>query len=202
MSLSQLIAQAKELMNWVYEHTNRSIPSSGGTRELLGLALLQHSLDIATATVVLLEHRLPGPAWTLARPLLEGFSRSIWILHCATDEQIEKVRVGKWPSPLELLEAMDKNSNSCLNSKWIRSNKENVPVFHDFTHGGIEHALRRINTNTVKSAYPDKELEYLVRLAVEVNIRAGHELLVRVDDGHALRELFQLASCYRNIRLE
>ncbi len=78
----------------------------------------------------------------------------------------------------------------------------NKDIFHDFTHGGIEHVLRRITENeekplpitVVKSNYPEHELEYLVGLGTEVYIRVGCELLSLMKDSEAIRELHDKAA--------
>ena len=202
MSLSQEISQAKNLMIWLHEKTNRSKLSHTGKKGLVGIALVQHSLDIADATIILLERDRPGPAWALARPLLESFVRGMWVLHCASDEQVKKLFRGQWPSFLDLLKDMKNNDGLRPNSEWIRANEANVPILHDFTHGGIEHVLRRIAGNVVESAYPEHEIVYLLGLGIEVNIRVGHELIVRMNDVEAIKELFHKASTIRRTQLE
>ena len=85
----------------------------------MGVCLLQHSLDVADAIIILLEKDLPGPAWMLARPLFESFARGIWILQCVSDEQVKKVRNGKWPKFPELLRAMDDHDEAKHHAVWI-----------------------------------------------------------------------------------
>ena len=195
--LNQEISQAKNLACWLHKKTNgRNFPSK--ETSVGGVCLLQHSLDVADATIVLLEHDLPGPAWTLARPLLESFVRGIWILRCASDEQVKTVRNGKWPSHSELLQAMDDHDEAKLHAAWIRESMANKKILNDFTHGGIEHVLRRITENDQKTVvepnYQEHELEYLVRLGTEVRIRVGHELFSLMEDSEAIRQLCEKAS--------
>jgi hypothetical protein len=68
MSLRQLINQAKEFGEWLHQRTNDKI-RHGGIPERTGEAVLQLSLDLDDAILVLLEAGLPGPALSLARPL-------------------------------------------------------------------------------------------------------------------------------------
>ena len=107
LSLSRLISQAKGLSIWLHEKTNnRKIQVD--RRSQTGLGLLQHSLDVADAIIILLENNLPGPALALARPLFESYARAIWISKCASDEQIIQFLKGKSPPPFpKLLEAME-----------------------------------------------------------------------------------------------
>ena len=193
MSLDQAISQAKNLGGWLHERTNGKKFSVSG-KEDWGISLLQHSLDVADAIIILLERDRPGPAWTLARPLCESFVRGVWILRCASDEQVENFRDGKCPSFLELLKAMGNHDEAKLHAAWIRANIANKDIFHDFTHGGIEHVLRKINENVVKPNYPEHELEYLVGLGTEVYLRVGCELFSLMNDTEATRQLCEKAS--------
>ena len=204
--LHQAILQAKNLGVWLHKKANgrnfRNFPPK--ETNVWGVCLLQHSLDVADATIVLLEHDLPGPAWTLARPHLESFVRGIWKLRCASDEQVENFRNGKSPPLPELLNAMDNHDEAKLHADWIRAQMKDKDIFHDFTHGGIEHALRRITENdektVVESTYQEHELEYLVGLGTEVRIRVGRELLSLMEDSGVIRELYDKAAIIRRPR--
>lgn len=205
MSLDQALSQAKNLGVWLHKKTNgRNFPSK--ETNVGGICLLQHSLDVADATIILLERDLPGPAWTLARPLLESFVRGIWILQCASDEQVENFRNGKCPPFPELLKAMDDHDEAELHADWIRAQMKNKDIFHDFTHGGIEHILRRITENEEKTVvepnYQEHELEYLVGLGTEVRIRVGCELFSLMEDSEAIRQLCEEASIFPRLAIK
>ena len=193
--LDQAILQYWNLAVWLHEKINRATFTIHERKDG-GICLLQHSLDVSDAIIILLQGPLPGPAWTLARPLLESFVRGVWILHCASDEQVEKFYKGKVSKFPKLLKAMDNHDEAKLHAAWIRAQMANEDIFHDFTHGGIEHVIRRITENEEKTLsntvvqpnYPEHELKYLVRLGTEVNIRVGCELLPLMSDSKAVRE--------------
>ena len=86
---------------------------------------------------------------------------------------------------------MDHHNEAKLHADWIRANSANKDIFHDFTHGGIEHVLRRIDENVVEPHYPEHELEYLVGLGTEVYIRVGCELFALMNDTEATRQLYE-----------
>ena len=204
--IDQAISQAKDLGGWLHEKTNGRNFLAKGTY-IWGVCLLQHSLDVADAIIILLERDRPGPAWTLARPLLESFVRGIWILHCASDEQVENFRKGKCPPRPKLLEAMDDHDEAKPHADWIREQTENKNIFNDFTHGGIEHVLRRITENDEKNPhgtvvepnYQQQDLKYLVGLGTEVYIRVGWELFFLMKDSEAIRELSEKAAIFPRV---
>ena len=203
--IDQTISQAKNFGVWLHKKTNgKNLPSK--ETNVAGVCLLQHSLDVADATIILLEHDLQGPAWTLARPLLESFVRGIWILQCASDEQVENFRNGKCPLFPELLKAMADHDEAKLHADWVRAQTKNKDIFHDFTHGGIEHAMRRITKKdeetVVEPNYQEHELEYLVGLGTEVRIRVGHKLFSLMKDSEAIKQLCEEASVFPRLAIK
>ena len=199
LSLSQLVSQAKDLSIWLNEKTNdRGI--SNDRRSQTGSSLLQLSLDIADAIIILLEknfaENLPGPAWALARPLFESYVLGIWILKCASDEEVDQfLNIGRRPKFSKLLKAIDNKAKP--QADWIRKTEgTNMRHFHDFTHGGIQHVRRRITENSVEPNYQERELEYLVGLGVEVSIRVGVEIFSLMNYRVGIMQLYEKAQVF------
>ena len=92
---------------------------------------------------------------------------------------------------------MESHGTAKWHAAWIRKNQKNMPIFHDFTHGGIEHVLRGIDEDAVESKYPESELEYLVGLGIEVRVRIGYEILTLVGDLEAIKRLSGTAQAVR-----
>ncbi len=195
MALPALISQAKDLTLWLHEHTNeKDVPNT--IRATTGLAIFQLAMDIADAIVVLLDARLPGPALSLARPLFEGYVRGHWLLHWASDTEIESFSNGICPKFPPLLKAIGTDAES--GGAWIHANKTaNLSAFHDLTHGGSEHVKRRITSTAIEPSYPESELEGLLKFGIEVRIRVGAELLSLIGNEVAIEELNQRALAFR-----
>lgn len=143
---------AKELSTWIHERTNeKDYPKNHG------LTLLQQSQDVCDAIRILLEANLPGPAWALARPVLDAYVRGLWLLNHASDEEIsEFLADNKLPGFDELLDAIGNDEET--GGAWIQKICEfNRKDFHDLTHGGIEHVLRRTTDHSIEPSYPDDE---------------------------------------------
>lgn len=190
--LAEASAKARCLSNWLHEQLNEG-RFEGGRQQHWGSALLQHSWEVADAIVSLLDRTppLPGPSWSLARPLCESFVRGVWMLHCASDEDTERFQQGKLPKFPELLERISSDDEASLHAAWLRATSANKVVFDDFTHGGIEHVLRRVGEDMVEPRYPERELEHLLGLSVEVYLRVGWELLSLMGDAGAKRQLLE-----------
>jgi hypothetical protein len=79
MDIYESLKKAKELGIWVHGITNNiSVPNNKRTN--MAVALFQQALDITDGIVVLLDNNLPGPAFSLARPMHEGYVRGVWLL--------------------------------------------------------------------------------------------------------------------------
>jgi hypothetical protein len=195
MSLAQRINQAKDLGIWLHERTNQKrFPA--GIREQTGLAILQLTEDVLDAIIVLIGAQMPGPAWSLARPLFEGYVRGFWLLNCASDEQVIEFINGKCPNFPGLLSAVPKDAES--GGAWIHVNSEkNLTAFHDLTHGGSEHVKRRLTDDSVEPNYPEHELESLIELGNEIRMRVASELLSRLNDEKGMEILHERAQVLR-----
>lgn len=195
MSLLQSINQAKEFGIWLHERTNDN-NRSGGVRERTGESILQLSLDLDDAILLLLEAGLPGPALTLGRPLFESYVRGFWLLRFASDEEIAGFNNGTGPGMDKLLKAIGNDPET--GSAWIHDNKnKNWRFLNDLTHGGSEH-VRRMNTqDAVEPNYPEPELEALVRFGIEVRIRIGFDILCLMNDEIGKEQLSEKAEILR-----
>jgi hypothetical protein len=184
------VRKSKALSRWLHAQTH-SAAIDVRQREAVALATLQQSLDIDDAIAILLEDRMPGPAWALARPLFESYVRGLWLLHFASDEQIEKFLDGKCP-PLSKL-ATKIGTAPETGAAWVNAYSKNLHDLHDLTHGGVQHFRRRIADGELRPNYPKAELLNLVILCIEVQIRVGAELLTLTNNMVAMETLMSLA---------
>ena len=195
MTLTQSINEAKKFGIWLHQYTNEC-EISIRHREQAGLSILQQSLDINDAIIVLLETRLPGPSLALARPLFESYVRGFWLLNCASEQEVDSFFNGKCPNFSGLMNAIGNNAES--GGAWIHANKDlNLNSFHDLTHGGSEHIKRRTTVKAIEPNYPENELSSLLKLGVEIRIRIGVELLSRMKDEDSLEKLNEKAKILR-----
>lgn len=195
MSLPQSINQAKGFGIWLHERTNNK-ERSGGVRERTGESILQLSLDLDDAILLLLEAGLPGPALTLGRPLFESYVRGFWLLRFASDEEIAGFNNGSGPGMDKLLKAIGNDPET--GSAWIHANKnKSWGFFNDLTHGGSEHVKRRITQDAVEPNYPDPELEALICFGIEVRIRIGWDILCLMNDEIGKQQLSERAENLR-----
>jgi hypothetical protein len=128
---------AKEIGSWVHKKTNNiDIPNE--KRILMGAALLQQVLDLTDAIVILLDSKLAGPAFALARPMHEGYVRAVWLLNHASEQSLSDFEAGKCPKFPKLLEQIGDAPET--GGRFIKGMSNlNLQSFHGLTHGGMEH---------------------------------------------------------------
>lgn len=193
ITLNEIIKIAKELEAWIHGHTNEiEYPNNPE------LALLQQSQDICSAISILLEAKLPGPAYALARPMLDTCVRGLWLLNHKPDkeEEIKELFEGKkWPGFDDLLKEIGKDEET--GGAWIGKISElNRQAFNGLVHGGIEHVLRRATINSTEPNYPEDEQIRLMHVQIGIQLVVGYELLALVDNQAGIAKLEEMARQY------
>lgn len=178
---------SKEIGLWVHENTNNS-QIQFDRKPGLALAVFQHALDIADGIIVLIEQNLPGVAWTLVRSLHECYVRGVWLLEHADNNQLDNFEKGVCPTLNKLTSLIGSEPESA--GVWIKGiNDKNISVFHDLTHGGMEHVSRRITANSIEPNYSDEETVSLLKLRNQYYINIGVFLLAIFQNESALIKL-------------
>ena len=159
-------------------------------RERVGVALLQHAQDLADAATVLVGSNLPGPALVLARSLVETYARAIWVLRCAAETEIDGFLKTRRPTPWrfqQLVAVLE--DRAAAEAVWVKRMAEGIEVFNDLTHGGRLHVLGRVGSETIAPNYAEQDVDSLLGIAIEVQIRSGLELFHLMGNGDAIEEL-------------
>lgn len=189
MSISEDLHTAKEIGSWVHGKINDiSVPND--KRTVMAVALLQQSLDITDAIIILLEHNLPGPAWALARPMHEGYVRGVWLLQHATDESVKKFEAGICPKFPELIKQIGDKPET--GGAFIKGMTDlNLHSLHDLTHGGMEHIVRRTTGSAIEPNYSIDELKKLIKMRNQYASLIPCFLLQLANDLSAMEELLR-----------
>ena len=76
-------------------------------RQHLGCASLHAAVEHSQGIVILVEEGLTGTALALLRPMLEAFTRGVWVLWCATETEIDEVGNDTFPSSKTIVAALE-----------------------------------------------------------------------------------------------
>ncbi|MCW8930748.1 MAG: DUF5677 domain-containing protein [Gammaproteobacteria bacterium] len=196
MNISDRLQEAKEIGSWLHGKVNNiSVPND--KRTVMALSILQQALDVTDGLVILLENNLPGPALALARPMHEGYVRGVWLLAHASEESVERFETGRCPNFPELLKQIGDDPET--GGAFIKGMTDlNLSSFHDLTHGGMEHVIRRTTGSAIEPNYSEDEIINLIKIRNQYSMLITCFLLLLANDQGSMEELLKKREEWRD----
>jgi sarcosine oxidase delta subunit len=156
-ALSDRIGQSESLTLWLDQKLNEfAVPASDRTR--LAAGCLDTAMEHHEAIINLIVCRLYGSALTLLRPTFEAYLRGAWLHQCADERELELFKRDKLELKLvTLIEALEKKPSFACGTL-LRAKKAGWSKMCDFTHTGIQQAIRRNKSDSIEPAYDQAEL--------------------------------------------
>ena len=107
---------------------------------------------------MLIMHDMVGSAFALARPIVEGMYRGLWINVCATDAEIERFmnKDEIKPTIAELATAIDESYRA--EGFFLNLKKRSWDALNSYTHTGMLQLGRRFTKHEVKPSYTDGQI--------------------------------------------
>lgn len=197
MSVELSLNRVKELGVWLHERINGLVlPQNDRIR--IGGADLHLAQEHCNGIIILIDARLYGSAFALARLLLEAYVRGVWLLKFASDTQLQSYMKGDCPLFYKLLDAIGDAPET--GGAWLKGIKEkNWYHFNELAHGGACQIVRRNTEEGIESAYSEEELSRLLEFSGEVAIRVATELFVVAGEELLLAELKEKAATIRGL---
>lgn len=95
-------AELLSLIAWIDEHTSGlSLPAD--ERHMLAVGCFDVTLEHQDAIALLHSSELPGSTLALLRVLAESLVRGLWLLHCASESELQKFKRGKLDKSFQTL---------------------------------------------------------------------------------------------------
>ena len=146
--------------------TVNSIPSilnsdkKFGNTEKETLFLAYHDLDMEhiEALHLLLRKELHGSAFALVRTFYETFYRALWMFAFATDEQVNKIRNGKYDFPNMGSKILELDSYYTGDEFFKNMKQGTWNNMCDYTHSGTCQLSRRWTNNELVPNYNENEI--------------------------------------------
>ena len=155
-----------------------------GRRTQLQVAYCHLVIEHQFAVAHLLEGRMTGSAFALARPAFEALVKGLWLYHCATDEELEKHASGKELDQIaKLSERLLLVDLPAVITTSIHRVKTNYwKALSSLTHMGHSQLRHWLNEDGVQANYPDAALHELANFASFMALVAGRELALRASN--------------------
>lgn len=176
-TLEQTLQESREVHTWTLSSLD-GVPFPVNKRLLIAIAALDVVLDHFTGITALIEKRVYGAAFALARPLFETFVRAVWLKDCGTDKDLVEFErdqfsrsFGQALKEIEQLESFKSGALSNLK-------KQAWSAMSSYTHGGYQQIARRVKGKTIDPNYADEEIIEVLRLSQAFAIMAFIQIVL------------------------
>ena len=187
MRIEPQLRKSQQLIQWLDSKVDGlEIPSNDRMR--LAAGCLDMALEHHKSIILLTANSLHGSAAALVRLLFEAYVRGVWLLYCASEQEIEQFKedklvkmFGQLIAELETHEAFNVGTLSHVkHTSWKAMNS--------FTHTGLYQVVRRNTLEKIRANYTDKELIDALETANSCGILTAFAI-----EGMAGNEEFALA---------
>jgi hypothetical protein len=155
---------ASELVDWIRQGVNEQpLPASNRNRAsaaCFGIAQEHHH-----AIVLLMQHYVYAPSFSLLRVAFEAYVRGVWLSLCASDSEVESFLAGDKPPKIDhLLAAIEQDP--CFSEKVLSCIKgQSWKAMCGYTHTGGLHVQRWNTAAAIEPNYEVAEVVEVLRFA-------------------------------------
>ena len=176
-----LVQYSQDLSKWLnLKLDGLTIPSDDTSRA--AAACLDLAMEHQVAVFILVNNKLYGSAFSLARCAFEAYVRGTWLSNCANEKQTELYLKDKldltFQSYIDDIEKLDGYSDGLLSTV----KKSNWKLFNSLTHTGAHQAFRRNTEESIEANYKPEEIKEIVWFVNAISIMAGYEVAGMATD--------------------
>ena len=170
------IIQAEKLVVWIESKICEVEFKADGRKEIVA-GLLDLSLEYHKSIILLFSEGYNGAAFSLLRVLFEAWVRSLWLMHCASKNEVEKYtnnqKIEK--NMAQLIKDIEKVPGY---TKGVisKAKKAGWWMMNDFTHSGYEQVRRRFSPPQITPNYDLHEIEEKIDFANAVGLGCFWEI--------------------------
>jgi hypothetical protein len=188
-------AELLELIRWIDENT-AGLSFQTGDRNLLAVGCFDVAIEHQAAIALLHSSELYGSAFALLRVLAEALVRGMWLLHCASEEELKKFKRGKIDYTFgELVKAVEEAVGDPLQVLSGFKKTAWTPL-NGFTHTGFHQVSRRHKPGRVEASFSDEDLAKGLGVAGALGMIAAGQLAGLSDRKELLAPFFERMEAY------
>lgn len=176
MSIDAALTGAAELSRWL-DSSIHELSIQSGDREVLAAALFDQVHEHHKAIQLLLKNSFAGSAFSLVRPTLETFVRGVWLLRCASEQEVknfleDKIVNKSFEDLIKEIEAQPGYDIGVLSK--VKKTAWNAMC--SYTHGGYLQAVRRITSDQIEPNYADDEMLEVINSSSAIALLAASQI--------------------------
>ncbi len=164
MTVRERIDQ-QNLLSSEFDHAIDGSSISGGTDAVIAGALLDQAQEHCMSIVRLIESDRHGSAFALARVAFETAVRGIWILRCASPQEVGAFQSEKLSKQFGTIVSEVESFYGATGGILSHVKSSYWSPMCSYTHGGHLQATRRIGGDQVLPRYSEAEKEEVLRFS-------------------------------------
>jgi len=188
MSAENEYAALVKLIAWIDKHAaGLDLPSD--ERSLIAAGCFDVALEHQASIALLYYAQLPGSLLALLRILTESLTRGLWLLHCASDSELEKFKKGEIEKTFGELTVEFETKIGIEEGPLSGFKRSAWKAMNDFTHTGFIQVARRHSLGKVGANYDDDEIAKALGVAGALGLIAAGQM-IGMSNRPDLGELF------------
>lgn len=175
MTIQTALAQSAKLSDWL-DASIHGLDIPSGDREAMAGALLDQVQEHHKAIQLLIKDSLVGSAFSLLRSTFETHIRGVWLLRCASVEEVENFKKDRLDKPLG---ALIQEIEACPGydvDVFSKVKTEGWGAMCSYTHGGYLQAVRRIVPGQIAPNYSEGAILEVIRSSDTIALLAASEI--------------------------
>ena len=175
MNIEAALASSADLSKWLDDSIHGlQIPS--GDREVMTGSLFDQVHEHHKAIQLLLKNSLIGSAFSLLRPTFETYVRGVWLLRCASDEEVKDFTQDKIVKSLgALIKEIEQNPGYNVDVL-SKVKKKTWSAMCSYAHSGYLQVVRRIIPDEITPNYSDDEKLEVINSSDTIALLAASEM--------------------------
>lgn len=176
MNIKKNLDSLQDIVQWIYENT-KGIEITGDRKQQIASACFDVAIEHQAAIALLCKSKHFGSMHALMRILIESVIRGLWILHCATDADLDRFeKHGLGTKEFGHLTAEIEKAIGA-NQPTFSQMKDNVwRALNDFTHTGYIQVTRRHGEGVLGPNYPEDDVIKCINAAGAYGLLASCQL--------------------------
>lgn len=147
-----------------------------GRRNRLALSCLDQVIEHHRSVCTLVEQQLYGSAFTLVRPIFEGYVRGVWLTYCASEQEVDLYYLDedlpRFKTLIEKIETVPGFESGVLDG--LRTNSWSAMC--SYAHSGAMQASRRYTQNTVEPNYKTEEIIEVLKISASFALMSFQQI--------------------------
>lgn len=159
-AIGQRLQESDRILHWVHSKLDgMKIPQlPDEKRSQLASACWHVAIEHSMAIVVLVHEALPGSALALIRPMFEAYVRGMWLMHAATDADIDRAGHDQFPNDFTRIIAELEKSPQFAQDTFSALKNHAWKRLCSFTHTGYQQIGARLTPEGLGYGYQDSEI--------------------------------------------